>query len=193
MVTEYTSLPPFSSILMHRPHRHRSAFAAPRRPARAACTFSSAGCSESVDELVDASAGVAALLHFGQHHGMRDAHTRRKLLGNRFDELIERAPRSSSRSPRAERFLRLIFLSFFGSPAAFTSGLVILDLVLGGLGYDHALGVEARCGPRGRRSDGTHGCAGGASCVPSNLVELREYHGVDGHVDANAQACRYRK
>ena len=49
----------------------------------------------------------------------------------------------------------LIFLSFFGSPAAFTSALCVLDLVLGGLGYDHALGIEAR-----------------AACATGDLMEL---------------------
>ena len=136
-----------------------------------------------LDKLVDAGAGVAALLHFGQHHGMRDAHTRRQLLGNRFDELVERVL-----VPVHEvlgRTLLLDLLELLRIAGSFHLGLVVLNLVLGSLGYDHALGIEARAAcATGDLMELT--AAQAAHLATVELSELREHHRVDGHVDTDA-------
>ena len=113
---------------------------------------------------------------------MRDAHTRRKLLGNRVDELVERVL-----APVHEvlgRALLLDLLELLRVAGGLHLGLVVLDLVLGGLGYDHALGVEARA----TRATGDLmelAAAQAAHLAAVELGELREHHRVDGHVDAD--------
>ena len=115
---------------------------------------------------------------------MCNAHTRRQLLGNRFDELVERVL-----VPVHEvlgRALLLDLLELLRVAGGLHLGLVVLDLVLGGLGYDHTLGVEART----TRATGDLmelAAAQTAHLATVELGELREHHGMDGHVDADAQ------
>ena len=63
---------------------------------------------------------------------------------------------------------------------------MVLDLVLGRLGDDHALGIEART-PRAPRDLVELARAQTAHFVAVELRERGEHNGVDGHVDAHAE------
>ena len=84
------------------------------------------------------------------------------------------------------RFFLLEFAQLLGVVARLCDKLGVLDLVFGRLGDDHALGVKARAsGAPGDLVELAR--AEAAHLVAVEFGERREHHGVDGHVDANAE------
>ena len=136
------------------------------------------------DELAHVGARVAALLHHGEHHGVRDAQARLQRLGLCLYQALEGllVPRHKALG----RFFLLDAAQLFGVVAGLGHELSVLDIVLGGLGDHHALGVKARA--PGAAGDLVElACAQAAHAVAVELGERGEHHGVDGHVDAHAQ------
>ena len=137
-----------------------------------------------VDKPVDAVAGVAALLHLVQHHGMGDLHMRHQCFRSRVDKLVERVL-----VPRYETFRSLFaldLLQFLRIVACLGQSLGVLDFEFGGFGYDQTLRVEAH--------------ASGASCdlmelAGAQLAHLRavelgqrgQYHGMNRHIDTDTK------
>ncbi len=136
------------------------------------------------NEFAHVGASIAALLHHGEHHGVPDAHAGLQGLGLRLDQALK-----GLLVPGHKALGRLLFLDsaqLFGVVAGLGQEFGVLDVVLGGLGNHHALGVKAR----------TSGAAGNlvelagaqtAHAIAVELGERREHYGVDGHVDAYAQ------
>ncbi len=94
------------------------------------------------DEAHDAGVGVPALARLREHHGVRDAQARRERLGRRGAELLE-----GVLVPVHEAFRRALLLELaqlLGISRGLELELCVLNLVLGRLGDDAALGVEAR-------------------------------------------------
>ena len=115
---------------------------------------------------------------------MGDAHAGRELLGNRFHQAVE-----GVLVPVDEvlgRFLLLDLAELLRIARSLHLGLVVLDLVLGRLGDDHAFGVEARspCAPRDlvelARAQTAH-------LVAVELRERGEHDSVDRHIDTHAE------
>ena len=83
-------------------------------------------------------------------------------------------------------FLRLTFLSFFGSPPALAMAFWFSIFVFGSLGDHQSLGIESHTtGSSGNLVEFT-----GAQAAHLGAVELgqgREHHGVNRHIDADAQ------
>ena len=95
-----------------------------------------------IDERQHATPGVAALLDLGQDHGVGDAQTGLERFGRALDEALEGALVPGHEA--LGRFLLLELLHLLGVAHGFELGLVVLDLVLGRLGDDHALGIVTR-------------------------------------------------
>ena len=131
-----------------------------------------------------AGTGVAALLDHANHHGVRDAQARLERLGLRLDQALK------GLLVPGDKALGGLFLfnltELLGIVARFGHKLGVLDLVLGCLGNYHALGIEARAaGATGYLME----LAGAQTThlVAIELGECGEDHGVDGHVDADAE------
>ena len=131
-----------------------------------------------------AGSGIAALLDHANHHGVRDAQARLERLGLRLNQTLK------GLLVPGDKTLGGLFLfnltEFFGVVARLGHELGVLDLVLRGLGDDHALGIEARAaGAAGYLME----LAGAQAThlVAVELGERSENHGVDGHVDTDAE------
>ena len=137
-----------------------------------------------VNKLVHACPSVAALLNLGKHHGVGDAHARCERGRHRLDELVEVLLVPAYKA--LGRLLRLDAAGLLGVATSFGKGLRALDVVLGSLGDDQAFCVESRTsGATGDLMELTR-----AEPAHMRAVELGkggEQHGVDGHVDANAE------
>ena len=141
-----------------------------------------------VHKLVNARHGVAALLDLGQDHGVRDLHAGAQRLGHGRFQALE-----GLLVPADEPLGRLLRLALLAGLLRVAAGLAqgagVLDVVLGRLGDDAALGVEARAARAAHdlvelaRVQVAHAAA-------VELGEGREHHGVDGHVDAHAERVR---
>ena len=138
-----------------------------------------------VDELIDAGTGVATLGDLVEHHRMRNLQMRDQSLGGRFDELVEGVLVPCDEALR--RFLALDFLEFLRVVAGFGQLMRVLDLVLRSLGDHQPFGIKAHAA-------GTTGNLvefAGAQTTGLDTVEFRqrgEYHGMNRHVDADAQS-----
>ena len=137
-----------------------------------------------LDEVVYAGSGIAALLDHANHHGVRDAQARLERLGLRLDQALK------GLLVPGDKALGGLFLfnltEFFGVVARFGHKLGVFDLVLRRLGNYHTLGVKARAaGATGNLVE----LAGAQTThlVTVELGERGEHHGVDGHVDADAE------
>ena len=86
-------------------------------------------------------------------------------------------------------FLVLILRAFLGSPPALASARRVLDVVLGGLGDDVALGVKAGT-PRAAHDLVKLAGVEVAHAPSVKLGERGEHHGVNRHVDAHAERVR---
>ena len=131
-----------------------------------------------------AGASVAALLDHANHHGVCDAKARLERLGLRLDQALK------GLLVPGDKALGGLFLfnlaELLGVVARLGHELSVLDLVLRGLGDDHALGIEARTA--GATSDLMELTGAQAThLVAVELGERGEHHGVDGHVDADAE------
>ena len=100
------------------------------------------GLQGCLDQLEDAGPGVTALLDLGEHHGVRDAQPRLEHLRFTFDEAREGRLVPGDKALR--RLLLLEPLHLLGVAHGLELGFVVLDLELGRLGDDDALGVKAR-------------------------------------------------
>ena len=131
-----------------------------------------------------AGSGIATLLDHANHHGVRDAQARLECLGLRLDQALERLLVPGDKALGGLLLFNLAEL--FGVVARLGHKLGILDLVLGCLGDDHALGIEARAaGTTGNLME----LAGAQTThlIAIELGERGEHHGVDGHVDTDAE------
>ena len=131
-----------------------------------------------------AGSGIAALLDHANHHGVCDAKARLERLGLRLDQALK------GLLVPGDKALGGLFLfnlaELLGVVARLGHELSVLDLVLRGLGDDHALGIEARTA--GATSDLMELTGAQAThLVAVELGERGEHHGVDGHVDADAE------
>ena len=124
---------------------------------------------------------------------MGDAQTRRELFGLRFNEVVEGllAPIHEALG----RFLLLDAAQLLLVAASLHHGFVVLDFMLGRLGEHAAFVIEARTA----RATGDLvelARTQAAHFVAVEFRELRENHGMDGHVNAHAQrvgAANYRQ
>ena len=131
-----------------------------------------------------AGASVTALLDHANHHGVRDAQARLERLGLRLDQALKGLLVPGDKALGS--FLLFNLAELFGVVACLGHELGVLDLVLRGLGDDHALGVKARAtGAAGDLMELTG--AQTTHLVAVELGECGEHHGVDGHVDADAE------
>ena len=131
-----------------------------------------------------AGTGIAALLDHANHHGVCDAKARLERFGLRLDQALKGLLVPGDKALGGLLLFNLTEL--FGVVARFGHKLGILDLVLGCLGDDHALGIEARAaGATGNLME----LAGAQAThlVAIELGERGEHHGVDGHVDTDAE------
>ena len=131
-----------------------------------------------------AGTSVAALLDHANHHGVRDAQARLERFGLRLDQALKGLLVPGDKALGS--FLLFNLAELFGVVARLGHELGVLDLVLRGLGDDHTLGVEARAaGATGDLMElaGTQA----THLVAVELGERSEHHGVDGHVDADAE------
>ena len=115
---------------------------------------------------------------------MGDAHAGRQLLRRLLDEVLE-----GLLVPADEALRRLLLLHaalLLRVVAGLEHRLVVLDLVLGGERHHHALGVKP--GPPRPAHDLVELARTQAAHLGAvELGELREHHGVDGHVDADTE------
>ena len=131
-----------------------------------------------------AGAGVAALLDHANHHGVCDAKARLERFGLRLDQALKGLLVPGDKALGGLLLFNLAEL--LGVVARLGHKLGILDLMLGCLGDDHALGVKARAtGATGDLVELTGAQA--THLVAVELGERGEDHGVDGHVDADAE------
>ena len=137
-----------------------------------------------LDEIVHAGAGVAALLDHADHHGVRDAQTRLERFGLRLDQALKGLLVPGDKALGG--LLLFDLTELFGVVARLGHELGVLDLVLRCLGDDHTFGVKARAtGAAGDLMElaGTQA----THLVAVELGERGEHHGVDGHVDTDAE------
>ncbi len=142
------------------------------------------GLQAVVNQLVHARSRIPALLNLGEHHRMRDAQTRRQLLRHAVNQGIERVLVPADEA--LGRALLLDLLQLLRVARGLDLGFMVLDVMLGRLGYHHALGVEAAA------SSATGNLMELAAFQAAHLAavelgQLRQHHGVNGNVDANAQ------
>ena len=131
-----------------------------------------------------AGASVATLLDHANHHGVRDAQARFERLGLRLDQALKGLLVPGDKALGGLLLFNLAEL--FGVVARLGHELGVLDLVLRRLGDDHTLGVKARAtGATGDLVELTGAQA--THLVTVELGERGEDHGVDGHVDADAE------
>ena len=131
-----------------------------------------------------AGAGVAALLDHANHHGVCDAKARLERFGLRLDQALKGLLVPGDKALGGLLLFNLAEL--LGVVARLGHELGVLDLVLGCLGNHHALGIEARtAGATGNLMK----LAGAQTThlVAVELGERGEHHGMDGHVDADAE------
>ena len=131
-----------------------------------------------------AGSGIAALLDHANHHGVRDAQARLECLGLRLDQALKGLLVPGDKALGGLLLFNLAEL--LGVVARLGHELGVLDLVLRGLGDDHALRIEARtAGATGNLME----LAGAQTThlVAIELGERGEHHGVDGYVDADAE------
>ena len=131
-----------------------------------------------------AGSGIAALLDHANHHGVRDAQARLECLGLRLDQALKGLLVPGDKALGG--FFLFNLTEFFGVVACLGHELGVLDLVLGCLGNHHTLGVKARtAGATGNLMK----LAGAQTThlVAVELGERGEHHGMDGHVDADAE------
>ena len=131
--------------------------------------------------------GVAALLDLGEHHRVRDLHARAQRLGHRRDQALEGLLVPADKA--LGRLLGLRLAGLLGVAAGLAQRAGVLDVVLGGLGDDVALGVEAGAS-RAAHDLVELARVEVAHAPPVELGERGEHHGVDGNVDAHAQRVR---
>ena len=115
---------------------------------------------------------------------MRDAQARLERFGLRLDQALKGLLVPGDKALGGLLLFNLA--EFFGVVARLGHELGVLDLVLGCLGNHHALGIEARAaGATGNLME----LAGAQAThlVAVELCERGEDHGVDGHVDADAE------
>ena len=137
-----------------------------------------------LDEVVHAGAGVAALLDHANHHGVCDAKARLERFGLRLDQALKGLLVPGDKALGGLLLFNLAEL--LGVVARLGHKLGILDLMLGCLGDDHALGVKARAtGATGDLVELTGAQA--THLVAVELGERGEDHGVDGYVNADAE------
>ena len=142
------------------------------------------GLQACLDEVMHAGAGIAALLDHANHHGVRDAQARLERFGLRLDQALKGLLVPGDKALGGLLLFNLAEL--LGVVARLGHELGILDLVLGCLGNHHALGIEARAaGATGNLME--LACAQTTHLVAIELGERGEDHGVDGHVDADAE------
>ena len=142
------------------------------------------GLQACFDEVVYAGSGIAALLDHANHHGVRDAKARLERLGLRLDQALKGLLVPGDKALGGLLLFNLAEL--LGVVARLGHEFGVLDLVLRGLGDDHALGIEARAaGATGNLME----LAGAQAThlVAVELGERGEHHGVDGYVDADAE------
>ena len=142
------------------------------------------GLQARLDEVVYAGTGVAALLDHANHHGVRDAQARLERLGLRLNQTLKGLLVPGDKALGGLLLFNLAEL--LGVVTRLGHELGVLDLVLRGLGDDHALGIEARtAGATGNLME----LAGAQTThlVAIELGERGEDHGVDGYVDADAE------
>ena len=146
-----------------------------------------------INQLVDASTGIAALFDFSQNHRVGDTHTGRQRFRRSSNQAVEGIFIPHHKTLRG--LLAFHFAALFGVISRFCKKFRVLNLEFRRQRNNHALGVEAR--------------TAGAPCnlvefataktthfMAVKLGELRKHHGVNGHVDANAQrvgAANYRQ
>ena len=131
-----------------------------------------------------AGTSVAALLDHANHHGVCDAKARLERFGLRLDQALKGLLVPGDKTLGGLLLFNLAEL--LGVVARLGHELGVLDLVLRGLGDDHALGVKARAtGATGNLVELTGAQA--THLVAVELGERGEDHGVDGHVDADAE------
>ena len=131
-----------------------------------------------------AGSGIAALLDHANHHGVCDAKARLERLGLRLDQALKGLLVPGDKALGGLLLFNLAEL--LGVVARLGHEFGVLDLVLRGLGDDHALGIEARTA--GATSDLMELTGAQAThLVAVELGERGEHHGVDGHVDADAE------
>ena len=131
-----------------------------------------------------AGSGIAALLDYANHHGVRDAQARLERFGLCLDQALKGLLVPGDKALGGLLLFNLA--EFFGVVARLGHKLGILDLVLGCLGDHHALGIEARA--TGATSDLMKLTGAQAThLVTVELGERGEHHGVDGYVDADAE------
>ena len=131
-----------------------------------------------------AGASVAALLDHANHHGVSDAQARLERFGLRLDQALKGLLVPGDKTLGGLLLFNLAEL--LGVVACLGHELGVLDLVLRGLGDDHTLGVKARAaGTTGNLMKLTGAQA--THLVAVELSERGEDHGVDGHVDADAE------
>ena len=137
-----------------------------------------------VDEIVDTGTGVAALRHFVEHHRMRDFQVRDQGFRFGVDELVKRALVPGHKTFRS--LLALDLLELLRVSPGLGDGLLVFDFVFGSLGDHQSLGIESHTtGSSGNLVEFT-----GAQAAHLGAVELgqgREHHGVNRHIDADAQ------
>ena len=142
------------------------------------------GLQACLDEVVHAGAGIAALLDHANHHGVCDAKARLERLGLRLDQALKGLLVPGDKALGGLLLFNLAEL--LGVVARLGHKLGILDFVLGCLGDHHALGIEARAA--GATGDLMELAGAQAThLVAVELGECGEHHGVDGHVDADAE------
>ena len=115
---------------------------------------------------------------------MRDAQARLECLGLRLDQALKGLLVPGDKA--LGRLLLFNLAKLLGIVARLCHELGVFNLVLGCLGNHHALGIEARAaGATGNLMK----LAGAQTThlVAVELGERGEHHGMDGHVDADAE------
>ena len=137
-----------------------------------------------LDEVVYAGSGIAALLDHANHHGVCDAKAWLERFRLRLDQALKGLLVPGDKALGGLLLFNLAEL--LGVVARLGHEFGVLDLVLRGLGDDHALGIEARAAGATSNLMELAG-AQTTHLVAIELGERGEHHGVDGHVDADAE------
>ena len=149
------------------------------------CGLLFGGLHGVLDEPEHPRPGVASLLDLGEHHGVRDAQAWAQGLGCGGDEPLE-----GLLVPAHVACGWLLGHDLAGAPRVapgLRQGAGVLDLVLGRLCDNEALGVEARTSRPAchlmelSRVETAH-------AAPIKLRELGQKDGVDGYVDTHAES-----
>ena len=131
-----------------------------------------------------AGSGIAALLDHANHHGVCDAKAWLERFRLRLDQALKGLLVPGDKALGGLLLFNLAEL--LGVVARLGHELGVLDLVLRGLGDDHALGIEARAAGATSNLMELAG-AQTTHLVAIELGERGEHHGMDGYVDADAK------